>query len=130
MNAYSTYDVLVLTATFTDALSNGELFSLDMGLLKSANSTAIPWVDQKAAGFTTTNYDPVMVIADNHIYFIDVPGVAAGSAMIFVIHCMSCIFSHWIDAHCRCDRLVLPARSSGLWQLPCVAWTGHIVLPG
>lgn len=28
-----------------DSYSDGELFSLDMGLLKSANSTTIPWVD-------------------------------------------------------------------------------------
>ncbi|KAJ7750471.1 hypothetical protein DFH07DRAFT_746210 [Mycena maculata] len=68
------------------ALSNGELYSLNMGTLASAQSTAIPWVDQEAAGITTTNYNPTMAIAQNHIYFFGVPGVAAGSAPIFVIH--------------------------------------------
>jgi len=68
------------------ALSNGELFSLDMGLLKAANSTALSWVDVQKPSFTTTNYAPVMALAQNHVHFLDVPGVAAGSALIFVIH--------------------------------------------
>jgi hypothetical protein len=58
-----------------------------MGLLKAANSTALSWVDVQKP-FDTTNYQPVMALAQNHVYFLDIPGVPAGSAMIFVIHCM------------------------------------------
>ncbi|KAJ7088587.1 hypothetical protein C8R44DRAFT_649419 [Mycena epipterygia] len=75
---------------FFYALSKGELWSLDMGSLVKANSSAIAWTDQEAAGITTTNYDPVMAIAQNHIYFFGVPNNPAGSASIFVIH-----FSFW-----------------------------------
>lgn len=71
---------------FADALSNGELFHLDMGLLKTANSTAIPWVDVEKAPFAS-GYEPVMALAQNHIFFLNVPGVTAGSASIYVIHC-------------------------------------------
>ncbi|KAH7924719.1 hypothetical protein BV22DRAFT_1034871 [Leucogyrophana mollusca] len=67
------------------ALSNGNLFSLDMGLLKAANSTPLAWVNAEQAPYPA-NYQPVMALAQNHIHFLDVPGVAAGSADIFVIH--------------------------------------------
>jgi hypothetical protein len=73
--------------TFADALSNGELFFLDMGSLTTANSSALSWVDVQKASFTTAGYEPVMALAQNHIHFLDVPGVPAGSADIFVIHC-------------------------------------------
>jgi hypothetical protein len=68
------------------ALSNGELFFLDMGSLTTANSSALSWVDVQKASFTTAGYEPVMALAQNHIHFLDVPGVPAGSADIFVIH--------------------------------------------
>ncbi|KAI6104176.1 hypothetical protein EDD16DRAFT_413953 [Pisolithus croceorrhizus] len=67
------------------ALSHDNLFSLDMGLLTAANSTALSWVDAEAAPYPS-NYQPVMALAQNHIHFLDVPGVPAGSADIFVIH--------------------------------------------
>ncbi|KAJ7176639.1 hypothetical protein C8R46DRAFT_988752 [Mycena filopes] len=72
------------------AVSKGETFSLDMGDLATANSSAVSWVDGGAAEITTTNYDPVMSVAQNHIFFFGVPGNAAGSASIFVIH-----FAFW-----------------------------------
>ncbi|KAJ7040747.1 hypothetical protein C8F04DRAFT_226665 [Mycena alexandri] len=72
------------------ALSKGETYSLDMGDLAAAQSSAIPWKDQGAAEITTTNYDPVMAVAQNHVFFFGVPGNAAGSASIFVIH-----FAFW-----------------------------------
>jgi hypothetical protein len=68
------------------ALSKGELYSLDMGQQKSASSSTLSWVNVQKAGFTTDNYQPVMALAQNHIHFLNVPGVAAGSAQIFVIH--------------------------------------------
>ncbi|KAG6917774.1 hypothetical protein DXG01_001179 [Tephrocybe rancida] len=67
------------------ALSKGEIFSLDMGSLKAANSSPVAWNDVQASGFGA-DYQPVMALAQNHIHFINVPDVAAGSAKIFVIH--------------------------------------------
>jgi len=67
------------------ALSKGELFRMSMGLLKAANSTPLAWVDVEQAPYSS-DYQPVMVLAQNHIFFLDVPGVAAGSAKIYVIH--------------------------------------------
>ncbi|KAJ7705363.1 hypothetical protein B0H17DRAFT_920487 [Mycena rosella] len=71
---------------FFYALSKGEVWALDMGDLKAAKSDAAVWSDQGAADITTTNYDPVMGIAQNHIYFFGVPNVAAGNCPIYVIH--------------------------------------------
>ncbi|RDB16065.1 hypothetical protein Hypma_003451 [Hypsizygus marmoreus] len=68
------------------ALSKGEIYSLDMGLLKAANATALSWTDVQKPAFNTDNYQPVMALAQNHIHFLDVPEIAAGSALIFVIH--------------------------------------------
>jgi hypothetical protein len=77
---------LRLTKT-PDALSSTNLFSLDMGALKAANSTPLSWVDDEQAPYPS-GYQPVMAIAQNHVHFLNVPGVPAGSADIFVIHCM------------------------------------------
>jgi hypothetical protein len=59
-----------------------------MGLLKAANSTSLAWVDVQKAPYAS-EYEPVMAIAQNHIFFLNVPGVPAGSSDIFVIHCES-----------------------------------------
>ncbi|KAF8480134.1 hypothetical protein DFH94DRAFT_740521 [Russula ochroleuca] len=67
------------------ALSHGELFHLDMGLLKAANSSALQWVDVEKAPYSS-DYEPVMALAQNHVFFLNVPGVPAGSADIYVIH--------------------------------------------
>ena len=72
---------------FPDALSGGELFFLDMGSETSANSTALIWVDVGKPSFDTTNYQPVMALAQNHIHFLDVTGLQSGQADILVIHC-------------------------------------------
>lgn len=69
-----------------DALSTGEMYSLDMGSLKSANSTALSWTDVQKPDLGD-GYKPVMALAQNHIHFLNVPGIPAGSAKIFVIHC-------------------------------------------
>jgi len=80
------------------AYSDGKLFSLDMGLLNAANSTSIPWntvqepdlSDGTSAsttpGANTAGYQPTMALAQNHIHFMGVPGLPAGSVKIFVIH--------------------------------------------
>jgi len=67
------------------ALSNGGLFHLDMGLLKAANASALQWVNVEQAPYPS-NYEPVMALAQNHIFFLNVPSVPAGSADIYVIH--------------------------------------------
>jgi len=67
-------------------LSKGEIYSLDMGLLNAANNSAVSWVDVQKPSFDTNGYQPVMALAQNHIHFLNVPGVDAGSAKIFVIH--------------------------------------------
>ncbi|KAG2339661.1 hypothetical protein BDR05DRAFT_576998 [Suillus weaverae] len=67
------------------ALSQGNLFSLDMGLLKAANSTPLNWIIDGQVPYPS-GYVPVMALAQNHIHFLDVPNVPAGSADIFVIH--------------------------------------------
>lgn len=81
-----------------DALSHGNLFSLDMGLLKAANSTPVAWVEDKQSPYPSS-YQPVMALAQNHVHFLDVPGVAAGSADIFVIHCMCSSLCCGIPTH-------------------------------
>ncbi|KAF8632874.1 hypothetical protein AX17_004722 [Amanita inopinata Kibby_2008] len=68
------------------AYSKGDLYSLDMGLLKAANSTPIPWNDIQHPDFGTDSYQPVMALAQNHVHFLNVPGLPDGSAKIFVIH--------------------------------------------
>ena len=57
-----------------------------MGQLKAAQSSALSWTDVQTAPYPN-NYNPVMGLAQNHIHFLNVPGVPAGSAEIFVIHC-------------------------------------------
>jgi len=57
-----------------------------MGLLKAANSAPVAWVDVEQAPYPT-GYEPVMALAQNHVFFLNVPDVPAGSANIYVIHC-------------------------------------------
>ncbi|KAF5382272.1 hypothetical protein D9757_008953 [Collybiopsis confluens] len=86
-NAILDHDTNVFYA-LSDA---GELSFLSFeNITTSAQSGTIGWTDVGKAGIDTTDYKPVMAIANNHIHFLDVPGVAAGSADIFVIH-----FSFW-----------------------------------
>ncbi|KAI8986906.1 hypothetical protein BD414DRAFT_578157 [Trametes punicea] len=67
------------------ALSHNELYFLDMGELKTANTSALSWTDVEKSPYPD-DYQPVMALAQNHIHFLNVPGVPAGSADIFVIH--------------------------------------------
>ncbi|PPQ90706.1 hypothetical protein CVT25_005014 [Psilocybe cyanescens] len=78
--------------------SGADLFSLDMQSQTAAISSAIPWKEvQKpdlstdsdgttTPGANTAGYQPVMALAQNHVHFLGVPGLAAGNAKIFVIH--------------------------------------------
>ena len=68
-----------------------------MGLLKAANSTPLQWVDVEQAPYPS-GYQPVMALAQNHIFFLNVPGTPAGSADIYVIHCKSVFDDSSLDA--------------------------------
>ncbi|KAF9444643.1 hypothetical protein P691DRAFT_807022 [Macrolepiota fuliginosa MF-IS2] len=68
------------------AYSKGELFSLDMELLKASNGSTKQWNDVQQVPWDTSSYQPTMALAQNHVHFLGVPGVPAGSAKIFVIH--------------------------------------------
>ena len=62
-----------------------------MALLTSNAPRAIPWVDIQTPNLTfgksEDSYQPVMVLAPNHIHLLAVPGIPAGDTQIFVIHC-------------------------------------------
>jgi len=67
------------------AVSHGEMWFLDMQSLTAAQSSAIPWSNVGPTPYGA-NYNPVMALANNHVHFLDVPNVPAGSADIYVIH--------------------------------------------
>ncbi|KAJ3506302.1 hypothetical protein NMY22_g17297 [Coprinellus aureogranulatus] len=86
------------------ALTKGNLLmSLDMGLLKTANASALTWnevqnpqwipegaeqTQQEGSGAGMQGYEfPTMALAQNHVHFVGgVPGLKEGEAKIFVIH--------------------------------------------
>lgn len=86
------------------------MYSLDMGLLKAANSTALSWSDVQKPDLGS-DYQPVMALAQNHVHFLNVPGVAAGSAKIFVIHCAHVIHFLTLVSHNGQFRTFNPRRS-------------------
>ncbi|TFK90320.1 hypothetical protein K466DRAFT_638163 [Polyporus arcularius HHB13444] len=67
------------------AISHGEMWSLDLGEQTVAKSDALSWTDVQTTPYGS-DYDPTMALAQNHIHFIGVPDVPAGSVDIFVIH--------------------------------------------
>ena len=60
-----------MTELHPDAYSGGNLFSADFGSLVTANSTAIEWNIIGEPNFPTTNYRPLMGLAQNHIHFLN-----------------------------------------------------------
>ncbi|KAL0958285.1 hypothetical protein HGRIS_000434 [Hohenbuehelia grisea] len=82
----SAFSILDRDTNVFYSISKGELWSLDMGDQKSAKSSSIAWADQKPVAFPTDGWNPVGALANNHVHYLNVPGVAAGSAQIFVIH--------------------------------------------
>lgn len=96
------------TPSYSDAVSHGEMYFLDMKALKASSGSAISWTDVGATPYGST-YQPVMALAQNHIHFLDVPNVPAGSADIFVIHCESCSpVSCHIIIECNTDSYFQP----------------------
>jgi len=104
-----------------------------MSSLKAGTSTPLPWNDVQSSdlspftadaaatvtqtpGANTQGYQPVMALAQNHVHFLGVPGVAAGNAKIFVIHCEYmhtdlCLLSWKRDAN-DLDSLIYATRPS------------------
>lgn len=107
-----------------------------MGLLKAANSTALQWVDVEKAPYPS-NYQPVMALAQNHVFFLNVPSVSAGSADIYVIHCESGPYFIVITGppltYSLCSRQLLPASGAAFpnvqWDDPCNSWPDRVILP-
>jgi len=84
--SYSSFDAILDHDTNVFyALSQGSLYDLDMGSMKTANSTAIGWNLVQQPPFPS-DYTPVMALAQNHIHFLDVGNDGPGTARIFVIH--------------------------------------------
>lgn len=77
----------LFNSVLSDALANGSMSSLDLGTQTSATGSSLSWNNVGSPPFTTTNYNPTMALAQNHIHFIGVPGNQPGTADIFVIHC-------------------------------------------
>ncbi|EFI27190.1 hypothetical protein CC1G_15015 [Coprinopsis cinerea okayama7 len=75
-------------------LSEGDIRSLNMELLKSATDEAIPWNLVQTPQLTPggegssegQSYEPVLALARNHVHFLGVPGLEPGTDRIFVIH--------------------------------------------
>jgi hypothetical protein len=121
-----------------DAYSNASLYLLDMGSLKAANTTAIPWVLVQqpdlsngtsgtiTPGANTAGYQPTMALAQNHVQFMGVPGLPAGDVKIFVIHCMFPLldgFFPFIDFKlCLKNSLILATRPTVNGKLPNHPW--------
>lgn len=105
-----------------------------MGLLNAANSTPLSWTNDEQVPYPS-NYVPVMALAQNHIHFLDVPNVPAGSADIFVIHCAYytlIIMGRDTDSG---TRLLLPTAVSSLpaprWErIPYHLRPCCLILPG
>ena len=115
-----------------------------MGLLKAANSTAIPWntVQQPdlsdgssgsiTPGANTAGYQPTMALAQNHIHFMGVPGLPAGSVKIFVIHCMFLFLDSFflsINFFLKKNSLIYATRSTTNGNFPNLPWKNSFFLP-
>jgi hypothetical protein len=110
------------------------MWFLNMQSLKAAQTDAIAWTDVGPTPYGS-NYDPVMALANNHIHFLDVPNVPAGSADIFVIHCGFILPKGLARAtyYAFPISLILPASASGIpsvkWNNPSHPWSSHVILP-
>ena len=73
---------------FTLTSGNGaSLYQLDLSSVQaSASNSPLAWDAVTAPSFSTDSYTPVAAQASNHINYFGVPGTAAGSADIFIVH--------------------------------------------
>lgn len=90
-----------------DALSKGSLYGLDMGSLKSANSTPLAWNSVQKTPYPD-GYNPVMALAQNHIHFLNVGSDGPGKARIFVIHCKPPLKGERSNSHVQSDSYFQP----------------------
>ncbi|KAG9000530.1 hypothetical protein FRB94_005380 [Tulasnella sp. JGI-2019a] len=67
-------------------LQGNNLYQLDMSQENKATSSQIKWSEIGKPSFNTSGYTPTLGFANNHVYFLDVPGTSAGTAYIYVIH--------------------------------------------
>ncbi|KAF8334295.1 uncharacterized protein EI90DRAFT_3153598 [Cantharellus anzutake] len=68
-------------------LVNNTLYSANFASLTAASGNPINWdVANTVSTFSVSGYDPVLALAQNHIFFFNVPGSNEGSTYIFVIH--------------------------------------------
>lgn len=71
---------------FTLTTSSG-LYQLDFSSIQaSASSEPLKWEAVTSPSFSTSGYTPVAAQASNHINYFGVPGTAAGSADLFIVH--------------------------------------------
>ncbi|OCF34632.1 hypothetical protein I316_03673 [Kwoniella heveanensis BCC8398] len=71
---------------FTLTTGSG-LYQLDMSsVTNAASSNALSWEAVSSPSFTETGYTVTAAQAANHVFYFGVPGTAAGSANLFVVH--------------------------------------------
>ena len=67
--------------------SGASMYQLDLSSVQaSASNSPLAWDAVTAPSFSTDGYTPVAAQASNHINYFGVPGTAAGSADIFIVH--------------------------------------------
>ncbi|GFZ42810.1 hypothetical protein JCM24511_00528 [Saitozyma sp. JCM 24511] len=68
-------------------LSGNTLYQLDMSsVTTTANASGLTWQAVENPSFSTSGYTVTAAQASNHINYFGVPGTAAGSADLFVVH--------------------------------------------
>ncbi|KAG8954975.1 hypothetical protein FRC04_010459 [Tulasnella sp. 424] len=100
-------------------LSGDNLYQLDMSNQVAAKSDPLKWEEVNKPNFKTGGYNPVMAIADNHVFFLNVPGNAAGETNIFVIH--FAYFQPDVQAFKPKSGSAFPAtggETASIWQAP------------
>ncbi|KAL7415643.1 hypothetical protein BDY24DRAFT_381758 [Mrakia frigida] len=75
------------TNTFFTLAGGTALSQLDLSAgTDQGTGGTLAWEGVNTAPFESSSYNPTMALASNHIMYLGAPGVAAGSAEIFVIH--------------------------------------------
>ncbi|KAK8861374.1 hypothetical protein IAR55_002193 [Kwoniella newhampshirensis] len=75
------------TNTLFTLTTGSGLYQLDMSsVTNSASGSALDWQAVENPSFSVSGYTVTAAQAANHIFYLGVPGTAAGSADIFVVH--------------------------------------------
>jgi len=100
----------MLTIVPVDGMLGGNLHKLNMKTLKAAEDSTLTWELVGTPNFNTTDYRPIMAVAQNRIHFLNVPGNSAGQANIFDIPCkLSLLIPPQLALTFRCDSFLLSA---------------------